>query len=85
MTLFESVYKKQKIIARNIAEAELYAAALGAPEAKGVESMMSDLGFEVKPVFDHRCKSNKTHPAPTWNRETETHRRDRVLTRVARE
>ena len=32
-------------------EAELYAAALGALEAKGVESMMSDLGFVVKPVL----------------------------------
>ena len=50
-TLFESVLKQQKIIARSSAEAELYAAALGASAAKGVESMMRDLGFAVKPVL----------------------------------
>ena len=43
--------RKQKIITRSIAEAELNAAALGASEAKSVESMMSDLGFVVKPVL----------------------------------
>ena len=36
--------RKQKIIARSSAEAELYAAALGASEAKEVQSMMCDLG-----------------------------------------
>ena len=43
---------KQKIIAKSSAEAELYAAALGASEAKGVQSMMRDLGFAVKPVLN---------------------------------
>ena len=37
--------RKQKIIARSSAEAEFCAAALGASEAKGVESIMSDMGF----------------------------------------
>ena len=32
--------RKQKVIAKSSAEAELYAAALGASEAKGVQSMM---------------------------------------------
>ena len=36
---------------RSSAEAELYAAALGASEAKGVEGMMRDLGFAVNPVL----------------------------------
>ena len=40
----------RKVIAKSSAEAELYAAALGASEAKGVHSMMRDLGFAVKPV-----------------------------------
>ena len=48
-TLLKAYTRKQKIIARCSAEAELYAAALGASEAKGVESMLSDLGFVVKP------------------------------------
>ena len=43
--------RKQKVIAKRSAEAELYAAALGVSEAKGVESMMCDLGFAVKPVL----------------------------------
>ena len=42
---------KQRIIAKSRAEAELYAAALEASEAKGVQSMMFDLGFEMKPVL----------------------------------
>ena len=49
--LLKAYTRKQKIIARSSAEAELYAAALGASEAKGVESMMCDLGFAVKPVL----------------------------------
>ena len=43
--------RKQNVIAKSSAEAELYAAALGASEAKGVQSMMCDLGFAVKPVL----------------------------------
>ena len=43
--------RKQKIIARSSAEAELCAAALGASEAKSVERGMGDLGFVVKPVL----------------------------------
>ena len=43
--------RKQRVIAKSSAEAELYAAALGASEAKGVQSSMFDLGFEVKPVL----------------------------------
>ena len=50
-TFFKAYTRKQKIIARSSAEAELYAAALGASEAKGVQSMMCDLGFAVKPVL----------------------------------
>ena len=40
--------RKQEIIARGSAEAEMCAAALGASGAKGVPSMMRDLGFTVK-------------------------------------
>ena len=40
--LLKAYTRKQKIIARSIAEAERYAAALGASEAKGVESTMHD-------------------------------------------
>ena len=42
---------KQKIIARSSAEAELYAAALGASESKGIVSLLKDLGYEMKPVL----------------------------------
>ena len=41
------------------AEAELYAAALGAPEAKRVQSMMRDLGFAVKSVLNIDAKATK--------------------------
>ena len=61
-TLFESAYtRKQKIIARSSAEAELYAGVLGASEATGVESMTRDLGFAVKPVLIIDAKA--TEPA----------------------
>ena len=43
--------RKPKIIARSSAEAELYAAALGASEVKGIVSLLRDLGYEKKPVL----------------------------------
>ena len=43
--------RKQKVIAKSSAEAELYAAVLGASEAKGFQCMMCDWGFAVKPVL----------------------------------
>ena len=51
--------RKQRIIAKSSAEAELYAAALGASDAKGVQSMMFDLGFEVKPVLAIDAKATE--------------------------
>ena len=51
--------RKQKIMAKCCAEAELYAAALGASEAKGVQSMMRDLGFAVKPVLAIDAKASE--------------------------
>ena len=49
--LLKAYTRKQKIIIRSSAEADLYAAALGASEAKEVQSMMCDLVFAVKPVL----------------------------------
>ena len=43
--------RKQKIIARSSAAVELYAAALGESEWKGVVSLLRDLGYETKPVL----------------------------------
>ena len=57
--LLKACTTKQKIIARSSAEAELYAVALGASEAKGVESMMRDLGFAVKPVLTIDAKATE--------------------------
>ena len=51
--------RKQKVIAKSSAEAQLYAAALGALEAKGVQSMMRDLGFAVKPVLSIDAKATE--------------------------
>ena len=51
--------RKQKVIAKSSAEEELYAAALGASEAKGVQSMMRDLGFAVKPVLNNNAKATE--------------------------
>ena len=51
--------RKQKVIAKCSAEAELYAAALGASEAKEVQSMMCDLGFAVKPVLAIDAKATE--------------------------
>ena len=59
-TLLKAYTRKQKIIARSSAEAELYAAAaLVASEANGVESMMLDLGFAVKPVLTIDAKATE--------------------------
>ena len=51
--------RKQKVIAKSSAEAELYAAALGKSETKGVQSMMRDLGFAVKPVLNIDAKATE--------------------------
>ena len=59
--LLEAYARKQKITARSRAEAEQYAAAWGASEAKEVQSMMCDLGFGGEASVDHRRKSNRTH------------------------
>ena len=53
--------RKQKIIARSSAEAELYAAALGASESKGSVSLLKDLGYEMKPVLAIDAKSHILH------------------------
>ena len=52
--------RKQKIIARSIAEAELYAAALGASESKGIVSLLRDLGYETKPKLAIDAKATET-------------------------
>ena len=53
--------EKQKIIARSSAEAELYAAALGASEA--IQSIMCDLGSAVKPalIIDAKASEHILH------------------------
>ena len=66
--------RKQKVIAKSSAEAELYAAALGASEAKGVQSMMRDLGLAVKPVLNVDAKATEHFSPQARNREVETHR-----------
>ena len=59
MMLGRHYTRKQKVIAKSSAEAALYAAALGASEAKGVQSMMCDLGFAVKPVLTIDAKATE--------------------------
>ena len=49
--LLKAYTRKRNITARSSPEAELYAAALGASEAKGIQSMMCDWGVAVKPVL----------------------------------
>ena len=60
--------RKQKVIAKSSAEAELYAGALGASEAKGVQSMMRDLGFAVRPVLniDAEATEHILHVQGIW-------------------
>ena len=65
--------RKQKVIAKSSAEAEQYAAALGASEAKGVQSILHDLGFAVKPVLNIDAKSHRTHSPQAGDREAEAH------------
>ena len=42
--------RKQNIIERSSAEAEVHTAAVGASESKGIASLLKDLGYEMKPV-----------------------------------
>ena len=51
--------KQQKILAGSGAEAELYAAALGASESKGIVSLLRDLGYEMKPVLAFDAKATE--------------------------
>ena len=47
----EAYTRKQQIIARGRAEAELYAAASEASESNGMVSLLKDLGYEMKAVL----------------------------------
>ena len=51
--------RKQKIIARSSAEQELYAAALGTSESKGIVSLLKDVGHEMKPVLAIDAKATE--------------------------
>ena len=51
--------RKQKNIARSSAEAELYAAALGTSELKGIVSLLKDLGYEKNPVLAIDAKATE--------------------------
>ena len=51
--------RKQKIIAGSSAKAELYAAALGVSESKGIVSLLKDLGYEMKPVWAIDAKATE--------------------------
>ena len=63
--LLEAYTRRQKVIARSSAEAELYAAALGASESKRMVSMMRDLGYQLKPVLviDAKATEHVLHPS----------------------
>ena len=67
--------RKQKVIAKSSAEAELYAAALGASEAKTVQSKMCDLGFAVKPMLaiDAKPLSTFSTSRESWERNRSKH------------
>ena len=80
--LLTALTRQQKIIARSSAEAEWCAAALGASDAKGVQSLMCDLGFCSDASAYHRCKSDITHAPSTWSRRNETHRRSAFVVAV---
>ena len=60
----EAHTRKQRILARSNAEAELYAAAFGASESKGIASLLKDLGDEMKPVL---AIDAKTTELVDWN------------------
>ena len=51
--------RKQKIIAKSSAEAELYAAAWGTSESKRIVSLLKDLGYELKPVLATDAKATE--------------------------
>ena len=51
--------RKQKAIAKSSTEAELYAAALGASESRGMVSLMKDQGYELKPVLAIDAKATE--------------------------
>ena len=51
--------RKQNVIARSSAEAELYAAALEASESKGIVSLLRDLDYENNPVLAIDAKATE--------------------------
>ena len=63
--------RKQKIIAKSSAEAELYAAALGASGSKGIVSLLKDVGYEMKPVLAIDAKATEHILHRTRHRKTE--------------
>ena len=57
--ILKAYTRKQRFIAKSSREAELSAAALGEAEAKGVQSMMCDMGFAAKPVLAIDAKATE--------------------------
>ena len=55
----ESMHAQAKDHARNSEEAELDAAALGASESRGILSLLTDLGYEMKPVLAIDAKATE--------------------------
>ena len=55
--------RKQQLIARSSIEAELYAAVLGASDAKGMVSLLRDLGHAMTPtlVIDAKATGHVLH------------------------
>ena len=51
--------RKQKIIVRSSGGAQLYAAALGVCELKGIVSLLRDLGYEKNPVLAIDAKATE--------------------------
>ena len=51
--------RRQNTIARGSAEAELYFAALGTSESKGIVSLLKDLGYEMKPLLAIDAKATE--------------------------
>ena len=60
-------------------EKEPYAAALGASEAKGVQSMICELGFAVKPVLIIEAKATEHILRRHGIGKMKTHRRDAIV------
>ena len=70
--MLKAYTREHNIMARCSTESDLYEAALGASESKGIVSLLCDFGYVMKPVLAIDAKATEHIPhAGNWSFESQ--------------